>query len=237
MSSRSRTIALPKTPSGGAKKPPDVEQKEFGEYRRWVQQHYDGLPGALTTVTGFLTGHELFAGRVIGPDAFDVRGCKHILDAACGDGRYSRFLLRRADPDAVLTSFDLSRGMLARARARLHSDRITQVVADITRLPYADECFDAIVCGWVLEHLPDPAPGLRELARVLRPGGKLLLLTTEDTMLGWVCGRLWNCKTYNRDRLRQASAQCGLRWERDLWFTRLHRVLHMGGVVAELRRE
>jgi ubiquinone/menaquinone biosynthesis C-methylase UbiE len=236
MSSRSRTIAPPKPSHDGSRQPTEGERKAFADYRHWVQQHYDGLPGALTTVTGFLTGHELFAGRVIRPDAFDVRGCKRILDAACGDGRYSRFLLRRADPDAVLTSFDLSRGMLARARTRLKSDRITQVVADITSLPYASDCFDAIVCGWVLEHLPDPAPGLRELARVLAPDGKLLLLTTEDTSLGWVCGRLWNCKTYNRDRLRQTCQQCGLRWKRDLWFSRAHHALRMGGVVAELTR-
>jgi SAM-dependent methyltransferase len=236
MSSRTRAIAPPKPSQDGAKKTAETEGKAFGDYRRWVQQHYDGLPGALTGITGFLTGHELFAGRVIRRGAFDVRGCKSILDAACGDGRYSRFLLRWADSDAVLTSFDLSRGMLRRARARLKSDRISQVVADVTSLPYADESFDAIVCGWVLEHLPDPSPGLRELARVLRPDGKLLLLTTEDTFLGWLCGLLWNCKTYNREHLRQTCLRCGLRWERDLWFSSVHRVLHMGGIVAELRR-
>src|SRR5260370_31031459 len=98
MSSRSRTIAPPKPSHDGSRQPTEGERKAFGDYRRWVQQHYDGLPGRLTTITGFLTGHELFAGRVIRPGAFDVRGCKRILDAACGDGRYSRFLLRRCDP-------------------------------------------------------------------------------------------------------------------------------------------
>jgi ubiquinone/menaquinone biosynthesis C-methylase UbiE len=235
MSSRSRATPPPR-PSPHAKHHPDGDGKAFGEYRRWVQQHYDGFPGALTSVTGFLTGHELFAGRVIRPGAFDVRGSKRILDAACGDGRYSRFLLRWADPDAILTSFDLSLGMLRRARARVQSDRVTYAAADVTKLPYADQCFDAIVCGWVLEHLPDPAAGLRELARVLRAEGKMLLLTTEDTSLGWMCGRLWNCKTYNREQLRQTCMACGLRWERDLWFSDVHRAVRMGGIVAELRR-
>jgi len=68
----------------------------------------------------------------------------------------------------------------------------------LTRLPYADATFDAAVSGWVLEHLPDPRPGLRELTRVLRPGGKLLLLATEDTLTGAMCSRLWHCRTYNR---------------------------------------
>jgi SAM-dependent methyltransferase len=216
---------------------PAMKGRSFGDYRRFIRDHYDGLPGALTAVTGFVTGHEALAGRLIRPGAFDVRGCKRILDAACGNGRYSRFLLRHADPDAVLTSFDLSPRMLQRARARLHSGRVTHAIADLTRLPYADAAFDAVVCGWVLEHLPDPRPGLRELARVLQPGGKLLLLCTEDTFTGGLCGRLWHCRTYNRGELRQACADCGLRWERELWFSPLHRALKLGGIIVELRRE
>jgi SAM-dependent methyltransferase len=214
----------------------EPRRRPFLDYRRFVQNHYDGLPGALTAVTGFLTGHEALAGRLIRPGAFDVRGRKRILDAACGNGRYSRFLLRHADPDAKLTTFDLSPKMLERARNRLKSERVTHAVADLTRLPYADASFDAIVCGWVLEHLPDPRPGLRELARVLAPGGRLLLLSTEDTFTGALCSRLWHCRTYNREALRQACAECGLTWEREMWFSNAHRLLRLGGIIVELRR-
>lgn len=214
----------------------EPRRRPFLDYRRFVRDHYDGLPGALTAVTGFLTGHEALAGRLIRPGAFDVRGRKRILDAACGNGRYSRFLLRHADPDARLTTFDLSPKMLERARARLKTGRVTHAVADLTRLPYADGAFDAVVCGWVLEHLPDPRPGLRELARVLSPGGQLLLLSTEDTLTGAMCSRLWHCRTYNREALRQACAECGLAWEREMWFSGLHRLLRLGGIIVELRR-
>jgi SAM-dependent methyltransferase len=212
-------------------------KRSFLDYRRFIQGHYDGLPGAMTAVTGLFTGHELLAGRLLRPSGFDVRGCKRILDAACGNGRYSRFLLRQADPDAVLTSFDLSPRMLMRARARLRSDRVSQAIADLTRLPYASATFDAIVCGWVLEHLPDPTPGLRELARVLQPGGKLLLLSTEDTFTGAVCSRCYHCRTYNRAELRQTCESCGLSWHRELWFSGLHRMLKLGGIIVELRRQ
>ena len=216
----------------------ELERRSFLDYRGFIKNHYDGLPGKLTAVTGILTGHEALAGRLIRQGAFDVRGCKRILDAACGNGRYSRFLLKHADPDAVLTTFDLSSRMLLRARSRLGSDRASFAVADLTRLPYPDACFDAAVCGWVIEHLPDPTPGLRELARVLRPGGKLLLLATEGTITGALCKWLWHCcRTYNRAELRQTCAACGLRWEREMWFSRLHRMLKLGGIIVELRRE
>jgi SAM-dependent methyltransferase len=221
---------------GGVLESKEPRRRSFADYRRFIQHHYDGLPGKLTAVTGLLTGHEALAGRLLRPGGFDVRGCKRILDAGCGNGRYTRFLLRQADPDALVTGFDYSQGMLQRARARLHSDRATQVAADLTRLPYADAVFDAIVCGWVLEHLPDPRPGLRELARVLRPGGKLLLLATEDTFTGAMCSRLWHCRTYNRAELRRVGEEVGLHWERELWFSRLHAWLHLGGIIVELRR-
>lgn len=191
----------------------------------------------MLAVTGIVTGHEMLGGRLIQPKAFDIRGCKLILDAGCGDGRYSRFLLRRADPDAMLTSFDYSRQMLQRARRRLKGARTTYVAADLTRLPYADQTFDAAVCCWVLEHLPDPRPGLQELSRVLRPGGKLLLMVTEDTLSGAMCSRLWHCRTHNRHELSQIAKQCGLSWHREMWFSRWHARMRMGGICVELRRE
>ncbi|HEV3445970.1 MAG TPA: class I SAM-dependent methyltransferase, partial [Gemmataceae bacterium] len=189
-----------------------------------------------TAFTGVVTGHDTLAGRLFSPDGFDVRGCKSILDAACGNGRYTRFVLRQADRDAMVTGFDYSQGMLRRARHRLKHTRATHVAADITRLPYLDASFDAIICGWVLEHLPDPRPGLRELARVLKPGGKVLLMTTEDTFLGSVCSRLWHCRTYNRAVLKKVCEESGLCWQRELWFTKLHAVAKLGGIVVELSR-
>jgi SAM-dependent methyltransferase len=216
---------------------PAMKRRSAGSYRKFIRKHYDGLPGALTSFTGLVTGHEALAGRLIRPGVFDVKGCKRILDAACGNGRYSTFLLRNADSDAILTSFDLSEAMLRRARRRLKSNRVSYAVADLTRLPYASSCFDAIVCGWVLEHLPDPRLGLRELARVLAPGGKMLLMCTEDTLTGTLCGWLWHCRTYNRVRLRQACEDGGLKWLRELWFSGLHRQVGLGGIVVELLRE
>ena len=207
------------------------------DYQRFIQKHYDGMAGKLTGFTGLVTGHETLAGRLIRPSAFDVRGCKRILDAGCGNGRYTKFLVKHADPDCFITGFDLSQRMLKRARRRLKAGRVSHVAADLTRLPYPDGFFDAIVCGWVLEHLPDPRPGLKELARVLQKGGKLLLLVTEDTVTGSMCSRMWHCRTHNRVDLQRICRQFGLRWHRPLWFSKLHALFRLGGIIGELHRE
>lgn len=219
-----------------ALKSKEHERRPFLDYRRFVQDHYNGLPGALTAVSGLMTGHEALAGRLIRAGGFDVRGAKSILDAGCGNGRYTRLLLRDADADARIAAFDLAPRMLRRARARLKTPRVGYAAADLTRLPYANAAFDAVVCGWVLEHLPDPRVGLRELSRVLRAGGRLLLLATEDTFAGALCSRLWHCQTYNRRALRELCAACGLHWGRELSFSRLLARFRIGGIIAELHR-
>jgi SAM-dependent methyltransferase len=215
---------------------PRPRQQPYAEYRSFIQRHYDGLAGKLLTLSGLFTGHSLLAGQVLRPSAFDLRGCKRILDAGCGSGRHCKHILRRADADADLHAFDLSQRMLKRARRRFKTNRIRFIAADLTRLPYPDGYFDAIVCGWVLEHLPDPRPGLAELARVLEPGGKILLMTTEDTVAGSMASGLWHCRTYNRRDLRARCDECGLDWRRPLYFTGLHRFLKLGGIIVELRR-
>jgi ubiquinone/menaquinone biosynthesis C-methylase UbiE len=211
-----------------------IERHDQASYRAMVRGQYDGVAGAFTAVTGLVTGHDVLAGKLIRAGAFDVSACHSLLDAGCGNGRYSIHLLRTAPPGAQLAAFDLSVNMLARARKRLESDRACFVSADVTRLPYSDGSFDAAVCGWVIEHLPDPRPALREFHRVLRPGGKFLVMCTEDTWTGAMCSRLWHCRTYNRRELRNAAEECGFEWFREHWFSRMHRRFQLGGIIAEL---
>jgi len=84
-------------------------EQTFNDYRKFIQLHYDGIAGKLTRVSGFFSGHDALAGQVFKPRAFDLGGCRCILDAGCGDGRYTRHILRRAAPEAVIAAFDLSR--------------------------------------------------------------------------------------------------------------------------------
>ncbi len=209
-----------------------LERQDFVDYRGEIQRHYDGPAGAFLAAGSFLSGHAPLAKRLFQPEAFDVRGSKRILDAGCGAGQFTEIVMDRCDADATVTCFDLSLEMLRRGRKRLNSSRPRPAAADITRLPYHDAAFDCVICGWVLEHLPDPRVGLREVARVLEPAGKLLILTTETTFFGAWVSRFYKCRTYRRDELRAACDEVGLHWTREFWWTRLHRKLKLGGILV-----
>jgi demethylmenaquinone methyltransferase/2-methoxy-6-polyprenyl-1,4-benzoquinol methylase len=197
---------------------------------------YGGRQGALLATASKVSLHVPLGRRLIRTRQFDVRGMKSILDVGSGAGQIAAHLLEFADPDARLTCVDLSQPMLCRARRRLKSKRPTFIAADLAALPLADGSFDGVTCGYVLEHLPDPADGLRELGRVLRPGGRMLLLTTEDNFAGAWTSRLWCCRTYNRDELMRLCESLGLRWKKELWFTPLHRAIRAGGICVEIEK-
>jgi ubiquinone/menaquinone biosynthesis C-methylase UbiE len=88
----------------------------------------------------------------------------------------------------------------------------------------------------VLEHLPDPRMGLAELARVLKKGGRMFLLTTEDNFSGAWTSRLWCCRTYNRRELMKLCESLGLGWKNELWFTKVHRAIRAGGICVEIEK-
>ncbi len=94
------------------------------------------------------------------------------LDVGCGTGQLSRAILDNAAPASV-TGIDPSEGFVACARDRTRNARATFTVADAQALPFPEETFDAVTSGLVLNFVPDGASALREMRRVLRPGGRL----------------------------------------------------------------
>ncbi|MCL4805633.1 MAG: methyltransferase domain-containing protein [Anaerolineae bacterium] len=100
-----------------------------------------------------------------------------VLDVATGTGRLPYFLLQESDFNGRVVGLDASAGMLARAREKLapFGDRAALVRQSAMRLPFADGTFAAVTCLEALEFLPDDAAALQEMARVLRPGGVLLV--------------------------------------------------------------
>lgn len=211
-----------------------IKRVSFEEYRQKVRDVYDGPQGALLATCSLVSLHSPLSERLFRERKFDLRGARNILDVGSGAGQLARHVLKYADPDSRIVCFDLSHEMLRRARNRLKSTRPKFVVADLTRLPFPDASFDRVTCGYVLEHLPDARLGLSELARVMRPGGRMLLLATEDSFSGAWTSRIWCCRTYNRQDLARICEGMGLQWHQELWYTPVHKVLRAGGICVEL---
>ena len=100
-----------------------------------------------------------------------VRPGDRVLDACCGTGDLA---LAAERAGGIVTGLDFSERMLERARRK--SDTVTWVRADVTALPFQEESFDAATVGFGVRNVPELEAGLGELARVLRPGGRLACL-------------------------------------------------------------
>lgn len=155
--------------------------------KRHALELFAGLPGPGAGAGGDLY-HRMGAVMSFGQDprwrqalvqAIAPRPGERILDVATGTGLVA-FGLARAD-DCQVTGLDQSEEMLAGARARLArqadlADRVTFVRGEAEQLPFPDRSFDAVSFTYLLRYVDDPAATMRELVRVLRPGGRIGML-------------------------------------------------------------
>lgn len=93
-----------------------------------------------------------------------------VLDMGCGRGVSSKLILEQLHPKR-LAAFDFDPSMVELARRRL-DDRVDLRVADATKMPYEDDSFDAVFESGVAHHVPDWRAAIREVARILKPGGR-----------------------------------------------------------------
>ena len=96
---------------------------------------------------------------------------KSLLDAGCAKGRFSKAL---ADMGAILTGIDPSEKFIATARENVPKAEFK--IASVTDIPYEDNHFDGVLCLEVLEHVPDTEKAISEMVRVLKPGGKIIII-------------------------------------------------------------
>jgi demethylmenaquinone methyltransferase / 2-methoxy-6-polyprenyl-1,4-benzoquinol methylase len=124
-------------------------------------------------------------------DLAGVGAGDRVLDVATGTGDLAVELGRRVGPSGEVVGSDFSERMLELARAKAPSIRFEQ--ANALDLPYEDGTFDAATVGFGARNFSDLPQGLREMARVVRPGGRVVILeitTPERPPLSWFF-RLW----------------------------------------------
>ena len=107
--------------------------------------------------------------------AADVRPNDLVLDIACGTGDMIRTFARQASPKRII-GLDFAAGMLARGTYGGIETRIDLIRGDALRLPLADESVDVVSCTFGVRNFQDLQAGLNEMHRVMRPGGRVVIL-------------------------------------------------------------
>ena len=147
---------------------PKVEQ--ITKYYSWRASNYDAG-------TAFEVEHHAEALRLA-----NIQEGQHILDVACGTGRGTVGLAHAVGPNGRVDALDLSEAMLGQARTKFEkrglSDHVHFKQGNARELPYPDASFDVVYNGYMFDLIPLDGfmPILKEMARVLKPGGKLVLI-------------------------------------------------------------
>jgi ubiquinone/menaquinone biosynthesis C-methylase UbiE len=110
--------------------------------------------------------------------ALRLSTARRLLDVACGPGNFTAPLAQELPDDGLAVGFDISEAMLTRAVLDNSSPRTCYVRGDARRLPFRGETFDAVCCFGALYLVPEPFEVVREMVRVLRPGGRIAILTS-----------------------------------------------------------
>ena len=149
-----------------------------------------------------------------------------VLDLGCGFGRHAFEAARRG---ARVVALDAGREEVLAVRATFAAmidageidagTRAAAVQGDALAVPFADECFDRVICSEVLEHIPDDLAAIGELARVLRPGGTMAVTVPRrgPERINWALSRAYHevpgghVRIYSRRVLQDRLAAAGLR--------------------------
>lgn len=160
--------------------------------------------------------------KMLAKQAYELgdRTSARVLDVATGTGDVA-FEIRKAGVPEVV-GLDVSIGMIeeARRKATKHRDGVSFVVGDGMNLPFEEGSFDAVTISFGLRNMPDYAAAVREMARVLKPGGKLVCLEMTPfrrpflgplfklyfeqivPIIGWLVSRDYKAYKYLPDSVR-----------------------------------
>lgn len=103
-----------------------------------------------------------------------------VADVGCEMGYLSSELIKKC---RKIYCVDIDDNMLSKTRQRLNSDKAVFVQSDIRDIKLADDCVDVTIAAQVLEHIPNPIPGIKELVRITRPGGKIYVSVPNERLV------------------------------------------------------
>jgi demethylmenaquinone methyltransferase / 2-methoxy-6-polyprenyl-1,4-benzoquinol methylase len=146
-----------------------------------VRAMFDRIAGVYDLMNTAMTAGLHHRWRRRAAEMARVRPGDRVLDVATGTGDMAIELARRVTPGGEVVGSDFSNAMLARARAKVQARGADAVIpcfewADAMALPYANDSFDAAIVGFGVRNFEDLALGLGEMARVVRPGGAVVVL-------------------------------------------------------------
>lgn len=173
--------------------PPSRESDEFASQ---VQAMFERIAGVYDLMNTAMTAGLHHRWRALAADRARVSAGDRALDVCCGTGDLALELRRRCGPSGSVVGCDFSERMLKLAQAKADGLGVADVEfewADALDLPYRDRSFDAVTIGFGVRNLADVEGGVGEMARVLRPGGRLVILEITQPRrppLSWFYG-LW----------------------------------------------
>ena len=142
----------------------------------------------------------------------NVQSDQTFLDVGTSTGNYARAIAERG---ASVTAIDLSKPMLSQAQKLTTQPNITFEQVNVEALPYADSSFDGVVVGASLNEFFDTSRALQEMARVLKPGGKLFMMYLRESDTGFgrfaqTAFKLSGIRFPNRDTIAATLLNSGL---------------------------
>ncbi len=171
-------------------------ERDSAEFASEVRGMFERIAGVYDLMNTAMTAGLHHRWRARAADRAELSEGDSALDVCCGTGDLAIELRRRCGPSGRVVGCDFSERMLELARAkvgRLGMPEVSFEWADALELPYDDGAFDAVTAGFGVRNLADIERGVAEMARVVRPQGRLVILEITQPRrppLSWFHG-LW----------------------------------------------
>jgi demethylmenaquinone methyltransferase/2-methoxy-6-polyprenyl-1,4-benzoquinol methylase len=145
----------------------------------YIKSMFSAIAGRYDLLNRLFSLRQDTAWRKFAISRCDIEPGSLVLDAATGTGEMARLLIRQ-NSGCTVVGIDFCPAMLARARTKLatatDSDTVHLIMGDVLRLPFPDDTFDCATIGYALRNVVSIADAFREMARVVKPGGRVVSL-------------------------------------------------------------